>query len=67
MTMHPRDHDDARDAGLPDALAAGLRGLGGDVAPARDLWPAIAARLEARAAAEELQKAYPQTWFAESV
>ena len=59
MTMHPRDHDDARDAGLPDALAAGLRGLGGDVAPARDLWPAIAARLEPRAAADPRPALHP--------
>ena len=34
---------------LPDDLAAGLRGLRADLTPDRDLWPAIAARLEPRA------------------
>lgn len=32
----------------PDALRGALRGLRTDVAPARDLWPAIAASLEPR-------------------
>jgi hypothetical protein len=58
MTTIPRpDHDDAP---LPPDLAAGLRGLGGDIAPGRDLWPGIAARLEPRAAASR-QETRPMT------
>jgi hypothetical protein len=46
-TVPPRpDHDD--DAPLPPDLASRLRGLRGDIAPARDLWPEIAGRLGSR-------------------
>ena len=45
----PRPGDDDRP--LPPKLASGLRALRVDPAPDRDLWPAIAARLEPRAPA----------------
>ena len=49
MTTPPRSaHDDAP---LPPVLATALRGLRRDLAPARDLWPGIAAQLPPRTAA----------------
>ncbi|QDW65878.1 hypothetical protein [Luteimonas granuli] len=56
MTPHSRPPCDRRAAPdqpcdvLHDALAARLRGLREEVAPTRDLWPGIAARLEPRIA-----------------
>ncbi|GGK08087.1 hypothetical protein [Luteimonas terricola] len=46
MTNTRSPHDD--DSPLPAVLASGLRALRDDLAPDRDLWPAIAARLEPR-------------------
>lgn len=49
-TERPGSGDAADGGELPDTLRWQLRALRGDEAPARDLWPAIAARLETPAA-----------------
>ena len=48
-TDHLPRGDGGAHPGAPDALSTGLHGLRADVAPERDLWPGIAARLEPRA------------------
>ncbi|WP_132999498.1 hypothetical protein [Luteimonas arsenica] len=51
MTIDPRHREDPVDP-LPPPLAANLRKLRADVAPGRDLWPGIAAKLPPRAPGE---------------
>lgn len=55
-SRRPEDH---RPEPLPEALAADLLALRSPAPPSRDLWPAIAARLEPRVAAPQKLAARP--------